>query len=344
MKKPLLILDQHPRSVEELFSGEAFVALGSLCRVKGGRDGPMPASELDRLIETADFVVAARPSLDAARVAGARNLRAVIEVSGAFHAELDYAACFDRDIEVLSCAPAFKKAVAEMGLTMILAAARGLVAEHEAFRSGVELWRDDREDRDVSLFGQAIGFVGYGNIAKELHRLLQPFAPRITAYDPWLKAFPDEVEPVDIETLFAHNRVVVVTAVPSSDNRGLVSESLIRTLPTGAHLILLSRAHCIDFSAALQAARAGRITFAMDVFPTEPVGLDDPLRTCPNVILSPHRAAAVKGGRQPIGDMILHDVKAILSGNHGRELLPAEPSRVAVLIAGQRQIESDGRR
>ena len=50
------------------------------------------------------------------------------------------------------------------------------------------------------------------------------------------------------------------------------------------------------------------------------------------MIWSPHRAAAVEGGRQPIGDMILHDVGAILSGSPERQLQPASLDTVRKII------------
>jgi hypothetical protein len=58
------------------------------------------------------------------------------------------------------------------------------------------------------------------------------------------------------------------------------------------------------------------------------------------VILSPHRAAAVPGGRQLIGDMILHDVRAILEGRAERQLKVAEPQLVAGLVAAQQQMNA----
>jgi len=334
--KPLLILDQHFRSRDELFSTSTFDALSGICEIVGGKDAPMDPALLNRLLPRADFLVAARPALDAKQIARAPKLRAIIEVSGAFHAELDYTACFERGIEVLSCAPGFGSAVAEMGLSMILAAGRGLVAEHEAFRQGQERWLDDRPGTDFTLFNQTIGFIGYGGIARRLHDLLRPFSPRVSAHDPWLTTAPEGVELTDLASLCRDNRVIVVTAVPTAENHHLVSRELIATLMPGAALILLSRAHLVDFDAAVEAANAGRLTFATDVFPAEPTLQDDAVRRARQVILSPHRAAAVSSGRQPIGDMILHDLTAILDDRTHRKLLAANPERIASLVEGQK--------
>ena len=109
-------------------------------------------------------------------------------MAGTFQAGLDYDACIERGIEVLSCAPGFRRSVAEMALGLMIAGGRGIVDEHERFRTGSERWFNDNVGVDFSLHGQTVGFVGFGSIAQECTRLLRPFAPRIRAYDPWLES------------------------------------------------------------------------------------------------------------------------------------------------------------
>ena len=333
--KPRLILDQHFRKLEELFRPETYRTLTELCDVRGGQNWPMERSEILHLLPEAQFYVASRPMLTAEELERAPNLRATIEVSGAFREGLDYAACFAREIEILSCSPGFRKAVAEMTLGLMIAGGRSIVAEHEAFRRGAERWLDDREDTDFTLYGQTIGFIGYGQISRETHRLLAPFAPRVLAHDPFLSDAGPDVTLTDLETLVSEARVVVMAAVPSEDTRGLLSAELIGKLRPGALVIVISRAWSVDFPSLIAAAEAGRITVATDVYPDEPVGRADPLRAGHGVIHSPHRAAAVPGGRQLIGDMILHDVTAILEGRPARQLKQADPALVESLVAAQ---------
>lgn len=343
MPQPLVILDQHFRRVEELFDPTTLARMQKAFRIEGGENHPMASSSLKALLPSAEVLIAARPSLTAKDIERAPNLKAIIEVSGAFHGELDYAACFEHGIEVLSCSPGFRQSVAEMGLAMIVAGARGLVAEHEAFRNGTEAWLDDRIATDFSLFGRRIGFVGFGNIGRELHRLLKPFSPLVSFYDPWISESEGARKCDSLEELFSDNRVVVVTATPSAENRHAIGEAQITQLAPGALLVLLGRAHVIDFEVALAHAEADRITFATDVFPSEPVKKDHVMRNLPNVIFSPHRAAAVEGGRQLIGKMILHDLEAIQSSSADRMLQRARPESVAALVAAQESIEADGR-
>lgn len=338
--KPLLIMDQHFRQLEELFRPEAFEALCDLCDVHGGRNWPMPRDQVDALINKARFYVAAHPQLSAQQIENAPNLEAIIEVAGAFDVGLDYEACFARRVEVLSSSPGFRQSVAEMTLAMILAGGRGLVREHEAFRQGHERWLDDCRGQDFTLFGAKIGFIGFGEIARETARLMGPFSPEVFAFDPFLQTASDGVNLVDLETLVETCQVVIVAAVPSKETRNLLNADLISRLQKGAQVVLISRAWCVDFDALIEAANSGRISVATDVFPKEPVVKTDALRMTSNVILSPHRAAAVAGGRHLIGDMIVDDIKALLEGRSDRRLKRANPAQVASLTAAQEGMRS----
>ena len=333
--KPLLILDQHFRRLEELFHPATYERLTALCDIVGGVNWPMPRDRLEAALPKAAFLVAAHPALDGAAIARAGKLRAVIEVAGAFRPGLDYAACFARGIEVLSCAPGFRSSVAEMAVGMMIAGARGLVDQHEAFRSGAERWLDDRPATDFTLYGQDVGFVGFGEIARECARLLAPFRPTIRAFDPWLDAetlTAAGATSCSLAETIASSRCLVVAANPTADNQHLIGEAEIDAMPPGALVVLISRAHLVDFDALVAAASRGRIRLATDVFPSEPMAADAPVRRAANVILSPHRAAAVPGGRHPIGDMIVADIESILGGRPERALQRADPARIESII------------
>lgn len=329
--KPVVILDPHWRKVRELFTESAYAELEQQFEIVWGRDEPITEKLLQRAWPDAFAYVAATPLVDADRLASANALRAVIEVSGAFPDTIDYQACAEQNIEVLSCAPGFRNAVAEMGLAMALSLARGLVTEHELFRRGGENWLEDNTLTDFSLHGARVGFIGFGQIARELTRLLIPFNAQIKAYDPWLKQeLADEygVQLCPMDELADHSRCIFVTASPTADNAGLVTAQFMSTLADHSLLIVLSRAHLVDFNALTAEAVSGRLRIATDVFPTEPLPSTHPLRSAANALLSPHRAAAVKGGRQLIGDMILHDLHALATGSAARQLGVAEPDTI----------------
>ena len=332
--KPNLLLDPYWRRIDELFAPQSLGGLHELCNVVWAKDRPMPPSLFQDALPYAEILVTTAPLLTPEVLDHAKQLRMVIEVEGAFPDTVDYAACAKRGIEVLCCAPGFRQSVAEMGLAMALAGARGLVEEHTAMRQGGEHWLDDQPDRDFTMFGAQVGFVGFGQIAQELTRLLAPFRVQVLAYDPWLPqavAQQHGAQLMGLDGVLEKAKCLFVTAVPTAENHNLLDEAKLSLMPKGALLVLLSRAHLVDFHALSNALKAGRIRAALDVFPTEPVAADDDIRNLPGTILSPHRAAAVTGGRHLIGDMILDDIKSWISGNPKRRLTSASDSKIKLL-------------
>lgn len=342
--KPTIILSPEWRFMDELFSSSTLDRLHARFDVVWGQDGKIPDALYEQALPDAFAVIAAQPQISREDLAGAPKLKAVIEVSGAFPDTIDYHGCAEAGVEVLSCSPGFREAVAEMGLAMLLAGARGLVDEHEAFRHGNERWLQDRTETDFSLYRSTVGFVGFGQISQEMTRLLAPFGTKIVATDPWL---PQEVADqfgvglLPLEDLAGSCRAIVVAAVPTQDNHHLINAELLTRMPDQTLVILLSRAHLLDLDAMLAEVVSGRLRFVTDVFPEEPLPVDHPVRQMPNVILSPHRAAAVEAGRHLIGDMILDDLCAMLDADDARRLARANPTKVGNM-AGIGDAKKDG--
>ncbi len=327
MSRLNVFLDPHWRTLDELFSRADEETLRRHFDVVWGRDEKASESEFTAALPETDVLISAKPEVSEETLDSAPHLRAIIEVSGSFPNTIDYNACADRGVEVLSCSPGFRESVAEMCLAMMLAGGRGLVFEHEAFRHGREHWLSDNSDTDFSLYRQTVGFVGYGSIAREVHRLMRPFAPKVLAFDPWLPDDLVEKEKAEFLPLYdvlRRSRCLIVAATPTSENRGLIGKRELDLMPSGALLVLISRAHLIQFDALLSAVLSGKIRAAVDVFPVEPVAPESSIRTTEGLIISPHRAAAVTGGRQLIGRMILDDLTAMHEDRPQRRLLKAD--------------------
>ena len=265
-------------------------------------------------------------------IGDAHALRAIVTVSGAWPEALDYEQCFERGVRVLSAAPAFAPAVAEMALGLALACSRDIAAGDRAMRSGSEGWRHAGNVDSFLLFGRRVGFVGFGAIGRSLQKLLGPFGCSIRAFDPWLTdgdLRAQGVEPTGLQELLESCEVIFVLAVPSAENAGLVSREALEHVRPGAVLVLVSRAHLVDFDALTELVLAGRIKAAIDVFPSEPLEADHPIRAAPNAVLSAHRAGSVREALLDIGRMVVDDLEAVLQGLPPRQLQRAEPELVA---------------
>jgi phosphoglycerate dehydrogenase-like enzyme len=314
--------------MDEIFSAADATRLVELVEVVWGRDEPMPLDEFTVALPDALAVVSSGwrygPVLDRAE-----KLRAIIAVSGGWPPELDYDYCFGRGIRVLSVAPAFAAAVAEMALALALACGRDLVAEDRAMRASKERFLNNASSLETTLLsGKPVGCVGFGNIGRRLLGLLEPFGCKVLAYDPWLtEAYLREggVEPASLPDLLERSQVVFVLATPTTENRALLSRGLLELLQPGAVLVLVSRAHVVDFDALTELVLAGRFRAAIDVFPEEPLDPKHPIRTAQGAVLSPHRAGLVREALWGIGRRVVDDLDAIVNGLPPRRLQAAEP-------------------
>ena len=170
--------------------------------------------------------------------------------------DLDYDHCFSHGIRVLSCAPAFGPAVAEHGLGLALASTRQIAWTDRAFRTGEPNWSHTAFATEIgdtfTLYGKQIGMIGFGGLARSLRSLLAPFGCPIQVHDPWLTPTflrRQGVEPVDLDTLLSSSRVIFVLATPSSSNRALLTGAEFDLISADGVLVLLSRAHVVDFEA-----------------------------------------------------------------------------------------------
>ena len=325
-----VVVDPWFRRMDEIFSPADRMRLADAVEVVWARDEPMPDDAFLEELPGAVAVVAADwrygDVLDRAPL-----LRAVLTVSGGWPAGLDYETCFARGIRVLSAAPAFAGAVAELALALALAAGRDVVEGDRAMRRGDERWLHDGNADAFVLFGKPVGLVGYGNIGRRLRALLEPFGCPLRVHDPWLTDAALEregVEAASLERLVESSRVVFVLAPSSSENRTLLSRSVLERIAPGAVLVLVSRAHVVDFDALTELVLAGRFKAALDVFPDEPLPLDHPIRRAPGAILSAHRAGAIREALWEIGERVVDDLEAIARGLPPRRLQAAEPELV----------------
>jgi phosphoglycerate dehydrogenase-like enzyme len=315
-QKPLVIADPFPQTWERIFTRDCLARLSEVASVVFPGDRKMSDAELDRYLPEAVAVVGQTP-LPTERLTRAKKLRAVFNVEGNFYPNIDYDFCFREGIHVLCCGPAYAPAVAEFGLGLAIDLARSISREDRYFRSGSERYLFEANADSVLLSGSTVGLIGFGNLGRALRRLLEPFHCAVKVYDPWI---PDRdlqeqrCEPADLDTLLSTCRFIFVLAGVTRENQGFLGGRELDLIRPGSFFILLSRAAVVDFEELTSRVSAGRFKAASDVFPSEPMPPDHPVRSIDDFILSPHRAGAIPQAFHAIGDMLVDDLELILRG------------------------------
>lgn len=221
-----------------------------------------------------------------------------------------------RGLLVSNWGRSISRTVAEGALLLTLAALRRagywVPAMHRdgAWKNGVT--------ETASLFGRRVGLHGFGNVARELIRLLRPFDVTISVWapetDPALYAAHDVTRAGSLEKLFAGSDVVVELAPLLPETQGIVTEKLLRAIRPGGAFINVARGALVDEEALVRVAQEGRIHVALDVFSAEPLPRASALRGLPNVTLFPHLAGPTPDRRRDAGALGLRNLRAYMRG------------------------------
>lgn len=176
---------------------------------------------------------------------------------------------------------------AELAWGLILGAMRRIAEDHAFMRQGG--WQTRVGHR---VAGKTIGLLGLGRLGSAVARVGLAFDMKAIAWSQNLTAeaaAAKGVERVEKDELFRRSDVLSVHLVLSPRSRGLVGAREIGLMKKSAVLVNTSRGPIVDTDAMVAALKEGRLAYAgVDVYDKEPLAVDHPLRSCPNVIMTPH--------------------------------------------------------
>ena len=158
---------------------------------------------------------------------------------------------------------------------------------------------------------------GVGRIGSELSRRAIAFGMRVVAYDPYLSAARArtlQVELVDeLDDLLAIADFISLHTPLTEETRHMVDATRLAKTKRGVRVINCARGGLIAEDALADALRSGQVGgAALDVFEIEPLPSDSPLRTAPNLVLTPHLGASTAEAQESVGIEIAQSIRAAL--------------------------------
>jgi phosphoglycerate dehydrogenase-like enzyme len=206
--------------------------------------------------------------------------------TGPVNASIDLPAAAAAGITVCGTGGA-GNAMPELTIGMIIALTRNFAHEDAAIRAGG--WQ---HTIGPGLSGSTLGVLGLGRLGAPVARLAQAFGMSVIAWSPHLsaeRAAEHGVRAVTKAELFSQADVITVHVPLAEGTRGMVGADDLVLMKPSAYLVNTSRGPIVDQTALVEALRENRIAGAgLDVYDTEPLPLDDPLRSLPNTLLLPH--------------------------------------------------------
>jgi phosphoglycerate dehydrogenase-like enzyme len=309
--------------VRPLFGDEA-----ELLRHVDGVEVVLP-SQLHRREASVDVLVTGWGSppftdIDLARMPA---LRAILHAAGSVKGVLPDASAWQRGLLVTSAAVANAEPVAEFTASLILLAEKRYWSMARAYSAAPELAHD--LDQRVGNYGSTVGLVGLSRIGRRVADRLESTGIRLIAFDPTVA--PDDprwqrIGRRSLLELAAESDVVSLHAPLLPGTSGMIDRHFLAAMRDDATIINTARGGLIDEAALLAELGTGRLTALLDVTVEEPLPLDHPLRSLPNVVITPHLAGAQGNEVRRLGAQVTAELVRLRDG-----LPPIDPIRLADL-------------
>lgn len=278
----------------------------------------IPAEGLPREIEGADAIIPEGTIIDGPLLEKAKKLRLI--QTGAGYDNVDINACTQRGILVANAAGVNARAVAEHVLAFILCWCKNAVLLNNALKRGA--FHMDYQGAELSE--KVIGIVGLGSIGRQVARLAAAFDMQVLGYHYRQTRSQSDITLVDLDTLLKKSDIITLHVASNNQTRHLFAGQEFKLMKKNAFFINTCRGAVVDEAALIEALVQKQIGGAgLDVFATEPLPPESPLRTIDNVILSPHCAGEPDGlfFHKKRFQFFAANIKRVMAGNPPQNVL-----------------------
>ena len=211
-------------------------------------------------------------------------------------ANIQVDACTQAGVPVLCTPGRNTQAVAELVVGLMVAFLRNAIPAIQWAKDGkwvpgttpYYLWMGHE------LQGKKVGFVGFGAISHAVAKILDGFECDISFYDPFIPESQGHYKKTSLEELFAQSDIITLHLPVTEDTRGMITESLLRSMKKTALFVNAARSALVDYKALAAVLNEKAIGGAIiDVLDTEPPTEEDlAIACCPNTLLTPHIAGS----------------------------------------------------
>lgn len=212
--------------------------------------------------------------------------------------------------------PENAESMAEATVLMLLSCQYDVNATQQRFRD--HIWGQPHLKARM-LKGKTVGIFGYGAIARGVMQRLSGWGVNFlaTTRHPPADAATEanNIRFVSLDEMVAASEIVCVLAPLTDETRGLFNRERLSKMKKGSILICTSRGGIIDEAALVDLAKADHFAaVGLDVFQTEPLQKDSPLRDLSNAFLTPHGIGHTQEARRRLIDVGVENVLRALKG------------------------------
>jgi phosphoglycerate dehydrogenase-like enzyme len=280
------------------------------CQVALFTDRPANGDDLVRRLADATVVINIRAStkFTADVFSECPKLR-LVSIWGTGTDNVDLIAAQSAGIRVTNTPGVAAIAVAEHTIALMMAVTKKVASVDRRVRRGE--WP---RAMVMQLRGKTLGLIGTGAIGREVAALGNAIGMRVIAWT--FRSRADGIEYVPFEDVFRQSDVVSVHVRQSSDTIGLIGREHLELMKPHAVLVNTARGMIVREPDLIAALTVNRIAGAgLDVFDTEPLPADSPLRALDNVVLTPHAAGITPETTEAGLALAIDNVFSFLAGD-----------------------------
>lgn len=264
-------------------------------------------------------------NIDRTLIESLPNLKVISNFAVGYN-NIDIEAAKDRSIVVTNTPGVLTETTADLAFALLLATARRITEVEQEIRSGNwDSW-SPMQYTGMDVFGATLGIVGMGRIGEAVARRAKGFDMNVLYHNRSRKLDAEETYGftyAELDELLKQSDFVILLTPLTPETKGLIGERELNMMKETAAIINVARGGIVDEQALYEALASKKIWAAgLDVFEQEPVPVDHPLLTLPNVTVSPHIGSASIRTRQAMMQMNAKDIEAVLENRepHNRIL------------------------
>lgn len=279
-------------------------------------------ARFDDALPAAHGLIGSSHRIGAAEIDAAARLEVVSSISVGVD-NYDLAALARRGITLCHTPGVLTETTADTVFALIMCASRRLVELSNHVRNG-HWTRNIGEDLfGWDVHGKTLGVLGFGRIGQALaRRAALGFGMPVLYHNPFPVELPElagHATHVPLDELLQRADIVASTLPLLPETRGRMGEREFALMKPGAVFVNGSRGPIVQEAALLAALDSGRLRAAgLDVFSTEPLPLDSPLRTHPRVTPLPHIGSATHETRRAMAELATDNLLRALAGQAPR--------------------------
>ncbi|MGE7183199.1 2-hydroxyacid dehydrogenase [Peribacillus sp. NPDC006672] len=319
MKPKIYITRKLPEQIIDGLSGNYDV------RMWDHEDIPVPREVLEQeMKEVEGLLCLLTEQIDESLIEKAANLKIIANMAVG-HNNIDVQSATKRGIMVTNTPGVLTETTADLTFGLLLATARRLMEAEDYLRSGRwETW-SPMQLTGQDVHGATLGIIGLGRIGEALAKRAKGFNMNLVYFNRSRKYEQEKelgIEYQPLEKLLQISDFVCVMLPLTPETAYMIGKEQLKLMKGTAVLINTARGGIIDENALYQALKNQEIWAAgLDVFEEEPVPLDHPLLTLPNVVTLPHIGSASIATRLKMATLAVQNLKEGLSGDSPRNLV-----------------------